>query len=167
MKQPPEIAELLRRLEEMPAFLEERSRRFDGDAARRPGPEGGFSFVEEVWHLADLEREGYGLRITRLREEHEPRLPDFDGARVAHERRYRDRNVGQGLATFQAAREANLRLLAALSSAEWDRHGTQEHVGPLALRDLPAMMHAHDASHREEIEGLLGAAPVRPVTAPA
>jgi len=31
MKQQPGIGELLRRLEEMPAFLEERSRRFDGE----------------------------------------------------------------------------------------------------------------------------------------
>src|SRR6476469_4890942 len=35
------------------------------ESRRRPGADC-FSFVENVWHLADLEREGFGLRIRRI-----------------------------------------------------------------------------------------------------
>jgi hypothetical protein len=32
------------------------------EQARTAGPDGGFSPIEQVWHLADLEREGRGPR---------------------------------------------------------------------------------------------------------
>lgn len=47
----------------MPAFLTERFAPLSAEEARVPGPDGGFSPVEQCWHLADLEREGFGTRI--------------------------------------------------------------------------------------------------------
>ena len=118
----------------------------------RRGPEDTFSPVEQCWHLADLEREGFGLRIRRLLDEDDPLLPDFDGARVAEERDYRSRSMGEGLAAFRAQREANLALLRTVAAEHWTRAGTQEGVGRVALCDLPSMMAEHDAAHRAEIE---------------
>src|SRR5687768_544819 len=40
---------------------------------------GGFALVENAWHLADLEVEGYGVRLRRLLAERSPVLPDFQG----------------------------------------------------------------------------------------
>ena len=153
---PRPLDETLRALGTMPAFLEQMSARFTAEAARRRGPEGSLSFVENVWHLADLEREGYGERIARLRAEERPALPDFDGARLARERNYQGRSVGDGLAAFAAARRANLAAFAALDAAEWDREGVQEGVGAVTLGALPAMMLEHDTGHRDEIRGLIG-----------
>jgi hypothetical protein len=152
------LAETLHLLGGMPAFLEESAAHFDVESARRPGTEGAFSFVQNVWHLADLEREGYGERITRLRTEDRPELPDFDGARIARERDYQSRSVREGLAAFAAARRANLARLSALTEPEWERAGVQEGVGPVTLREVPAMMLAHDTGHRDEIRALLGEA---------
>jgi hypothetical protein len=151
--------EVLDDLATMPAFLEAATHRLGGAAAARPGPGGGFSFVEQVWHLADLEREGYGERIRRLRGGTRPRLPDFDGDRIARERQYRMRAVAEGLAAFTAARQANLAALRSLTPAEWDLAGALEHIGPITLRDVPRMMAAHDASHRDEIRALDAGAP--------
>src|SRR5262245_20588170 len=64
----------------------------------------GFSLVEHAWHLADLEREGFGARITRLATEERPVLPDFDGERAARERRYLDAELELGLTLFASAR---------------------------------------------------------------
>jgi len=153
------LAETLQALATMPAFLEEMAARFTAESARRPGADDAFSFVQNVWHLADLEREGYGERIARLCAEDHPALPDFDGARVARERDYQSRSVAEGLAAFAAARRANLERLARLSGAAWERAGTQEGVGPLTVRDVPAMMLEHDTGHRAEIRGLLGEVP--------
>ena len=151
---PRSLPELLADLATMPAFLEATARRFNDDQARRPGPDGGFSLVEQIWHLADLEREGYGERIRRLRRGEGRGLPDFNGDQLARERRYQTREVTPGLAAFVAARRTNLAVLHALASAEWALAGTQEHVGPITLADLPRMMAAHDASHRAEIRAL-------------
>ena len=76
---------------------------------------GGFSFVENVWHLADLEREGYGTRIRRILGEENPALLNFDGDRIARERCYQEKDVERGLALFARARQANLEKLRALS----------------------------------------------------
>ena len=148
-------------LEAMPAFLAGRFGSLSTGEAVRPGPGGTFSPVEQCWHLADLERDGYAVRIRRLLDEPEPRLPDFDGARVAEERRYRTLSLAEGLVAFREARAANLAVLRSLGAAQWSRAGTQDEVGPVALCDIPHMMAEHDASHRAEIAAWAGEAPNR------
>jgi hypothetical protein len=108
-----------------------------------------------VWHLADLEREGFGARIARLRAGGAPFLPDFDGDRAARERDYQARSAEDGLALFRRAREDNLAALGACTRAEWAHEGTQEHVGRVTLADLPRLMREHDQGHRAEIAELL------------
>jgi hypothetical protein len=144
-------AELFRELAAMPDFLAAAFASLTPEQAATPGPEGAFSPVEHCWHLADLERLGYGLRIGRLREELEPHLPDFDGARVARERGYRKLSLSKGIEAFRRARLANLETLRGLETAEWERSGAQEGVGRIALCDLPSMMAEHDLSHQAEI----------------
>jgi hypothetical protein len=146
--------DLLARLAGMPAWLG-RAATGLGDAKLRQAPEGELAFVEQAWHLADLEREGFGERLRRLRDEDSPFLPDFDGARLVRERAYRTRAFAEGLAAFAAARARNLDLLRGLPAAAWSRSGTQEGVGPVRLADLPGLMDEHDASHRAEVEALL------------
>jgi len=143
---------LLGRLAAMPEFLAERFASLAAGEATRRGPDDTFSPVEQCWHLADLEREGFGVRIQRLLRETDPFLADFDGARIAQERQYRARSLSEGLRAFQAVRAANLALLRSVGSDEWARSGTQEGVGRVSLSDLPRLMADHDASHRAEIE---------------
>jgi len=116
---------------------------------------GAFSPVEQVWHLADLEAMGFEERIHRLRSEPAPQLPDFAGDLVAQQRNYRALSLDEGLAAFRAARRRNLATLAGLAPEEWSRSGEQEGVGAVMLCDLPAMMAAHDESHRREIRDWL------------
>jgi hypothetical protein len=146
-----ERADLWNTLETMPAFLAQRFGSLPARQTTRPGPDGTFSPVEQCWHLADLERDGFGVRIRRLLGEEDPYLPDFDGTRVAKEREYVKRSLADGIAAFRDARAANLATLRALPAAEWSRTGTQEGVGRVALCDLPHMMAEHDAAHRAEI----------------
>jgi hypothetical protein len=130
-----------------------------GTRRRERPPEGGFSLLEHVWHLADLEREGFGARIALLRAGGAPFLPDFDGDRAARERDYQARRAEDGLALFRRAREDNLAALAACTRAEWTHEGTQEGVGRVMLSDLPRLMREHDQSHRAEIAALLRSRP--------
>jgi hypothetical protein len=142
---------LLETLEQMPQYLEQQFRSLTAEMIRQQGADGSFSPVEQVWHLADLEREGFGLRIERLLSETEPQLPDFDGAAIAVTRRYRSLSLTAGLAAFRQARQQNLARLRTIATDAWTRSGQQQGVGRVSLCDLPGFMSQHDAAHRGEI----------------
>jgi len=146
-----ERSELIASLAAMSQFLRDSLGSLTHEEARVPGPAGSFSPVEQVWHLADLEREGFGLRIRRLREEANPHLGDFDGTRIAAERNYRALSLTEGLNTFEAARAANIAILLALEPQEWLRSGTQDGVGAVSLCDMPVFLRQHDEAHIAEI----------------
>jgi hypothetical protein len=146
-------------LREMPDFLERALGGLSAEQARQRGAGGTFAPVEQAWHLADLERDGYALRIRRLLAEDRPSLPDFRGDRVAEQRQYLTLSLAEGLRAFREAREATLALLALVPAEAWERAGEQEGVGEVALRDIPSMMVQHDAGHRAEIEAWLAALP--------
>src|SRR5688572_30494985 len=99
-----ELETLLLTLESTAALLARAGTQLSEDTVRQRGTTGGFSLVEHVWHLADLEREGYAARIRRLLSEDEPVLSNFDGNRVARERLYERRNFAEGLIAFTEAR---------------------------------------------------------------
>jgi hypothetical protein len=142
---------LLADLATMPRHLGELFGGLSGEHALQPGPAGLFSPVEQVWHLADLEREGFGVRIDRLLQEQEPQLPDFDGTAIALARNYRALSLADGLRAFEDARRDNLAKLQCVPDSAWQRSGTQEGVGNVALCDMPHFLQQHDAAHREEI----------------
>ena len=146
---------LLLTLESTPALLSRAAALLSPGQARRRPAAGGFSFVENVWHLADLERDGFGVRIRRILAESEPALMNFDGERIARERAYQERDVDRGIVCFARSRRQNLEALARLSPSEWKRAGAQEGVGRVTLDDLPRMMAEHDRSHAAELASLL------------
>jgi len=157
------LSVLLESLESAPKILGRIARDLSKEEACRRGKSGGSSFVENIWHMADLEREGYGERIQRLKAEQHPSLPDFEGERLAAERQYQNRNLAEGVALFDRARSDNLGTLRTLSEAEWKRAGSQAKVGEVTLQDLPRMMAEHDQSHARDIRQLLSeVVPARP-----
>ncbi len=127
---------------------------FPDQVRHRPAAEG-FSLVEHVWHLAELEVEAFGVRIERLLHEREPYLEDYDGDAVAKQRDYLARPLAPALAALTAARAATLRKLAAIRGRTWLRSGVQEHVGFVMLGHLPEVILAHDRSHALELADLL------------
>lgn len=149
-------AALLGALRDMPAWLAGVMRELSAEETVRRARGGGFAPVEQCWHLAELERDAFALRLRRLRDEDRPVLADFDGERAALDGNYLGRTCADGVAAFAAARRANLELIASIRADEWGRGGSQVGVGDVMLCDLPAMMAEHDASHRREIEEWLG-----------
>jgi hypothetical protein len=144
---------LLAALGRMGEYLADAFSSLSAERATMPGPDDTFSPVEQVWHLADLEREGFGVRIDRLARGGMPHLPDFDGAAIARARNYRALKLADGLEAFRAARERNIAALRAVASpGVWAHSGTQEGVGTVSLCDMPSFMSQHDAAHRAEIE---------------
>jgi hypothetical protein len=153
-----ELETLLLTLESTAAWLSRAATSFSPSEARLRPAGGGFSFVENVWHLADLEREGYAVRIRRILAEECPALLNFDGDRIARERAYQEQDVERGIALFTRARTQNLEALLRLSASDWKRCAAQEGVGRVTLADIPRMMAEHDRSHARDIAELLAEA---------
>jgi DinB superfamily len=151
-----EFEALLVTLESTAALLSRAAASLSAAEARRRPAAGGFSLVENVWHLADLEREGYAVRIRRILAETNPALLNFDGDRIARERVYQERDIDRGIVAFVRTRAQNLEALARLSRSEWKRSGSQEGVGCVSLEDIARMMVEHDRAHGAEIASLLG-----------
>jgi hypothetical protein len=64
--------------------------------------------------------------------------------------------VSDALALFRLLREANLRMLAQLSEAEWDCWGLHAERGRITVRDLAVHMAGHDRNHIAQISRILG-----------
>ena len=143
--------ELLHELALMPDYLRHSFASLPADELTTSGSDGLFSPVEQVWHLADLEVEGFGFRIEALRSQVDPMLPDFDGTAVAIARDYRGLSLEQGLQRFERARRENLQRLSTITDAQWSNAGTQEGVGKVSLCDMPVFLRQHDMAHMEEI----------------
>jgi AraC-like DNA-binding protein len=141
-------------LAEFPSWLARIAGALAGQATTALAP-GKFALVEHVWHLAELEREGFAVRLSRLQTEEEPELPDFDGDRLARERAYLSRSVEAGLAAFTRARAQTVRALAQVRGAQALRSGWQEGVGRVVLHELPGRIAAHDRAHALELSALL------------
>jgi len=117
---------------------------------------GMFSCVENAWHLADLEVEGYGPRLRRLLSEDSPSLPDFRGDVIAEQRNYNSLTLGGALERFERARAENVALIEAASDEDKKRAGEQEGVGTVTFERVVAMMREHDEGHAAELKSLLG-----------
>ncbi len=119
---------------------------------------GEFSVVEHVCHLRDLDVEAYARRLAALRRGPDnPSLPDFDGTRAAHERRYQEQALAKAQQALLAAREVNVRALRRLTPAQLKRSGTLEGVGAISLGGLITRWAGHDVGHRVELERLAAA----------
>jgi len=128
-----------------------------GDAsAVRPAP-GAFALVEHVWHLADLEAEAFQVRIARLAAEPAPWLADFDGDRVAAERRYLTRPLAAGIRALARARAMTVEMLRRIHGTAWLRGGIQEQVGYVTLGEQPERILGHDKAHAGELAALVAA----------
>jgi len=113
-----------------------------------------FSALENICHLRDLEVQGYATRISRLLDETNPVLPDFDGARVAAESNYNDEPRAAALEAFEKARHANVERLRSLTEEQLRRAGTLEGVGTITLKQLAEKMREHDEDHLEDLRVL-------------
>ncbi len=150
-----ELETLLLTLESTPALVAKAAEGLERSQVRQAPAPGAFSLVEHVWHLADIEREGYGTRIRRILCEQEPALSDFDGERIAREREYVKRDLAEGLAALAAARDRNVAKLRRIRNSDWKRRGVQDGIGPITLEDVPRMMAGHDRAHTDEIASLM------------
>ena len=124
-----------------------------GQLTRRPGADR-WSIVEILAHLAEDELTST-WRYRQMIEHNGAALEGFDQDLWARLGNYRAWNPREALELFRLLREANLRMLTALSPYEWNCFGIHAERGKLTVRDLARHMAAHDTNHVIQIERLL------------
>jgi hypothetical protein len=120
------------------------------DAHWRP-PEGGWSIVEIVAHLADEETEDFRTRVELTLRDPSASWPRIDPEGWAVSRHYNDRDLDAEVTRFVAARRESLTWLRRLDSPDWSSAHVHPKIGPLRAGDLLAAWSAHDALHLRQI----------------
>ena len=147
------IAASIFKLANAPILLRDLFKRLDAAKMRvKPNPSL-FSPLEDAWHLCDIEREGYLVRIRRILTEELPVLENLDGDRIAIERRYNELELPAAIEGFAAARAASLSLLQGLAAQAWERRAQFENR-VIDLKTLIDMMVEHDQGHLLSIQGV-------------
>lgn len=145
---------LVDRLESMPARLRER---LDAGSERLTVqlPEHGFSLVEHVCHLRDLEIEAFGVRVRRVLKEDLPLLESVDGTALAAERSYRSESAEDAFDRFSKARRRLVGGLRRLTNDQRRRIGVRDGIKRMTVDDLAWEIDDHDQTHILEMDELL------------
>jgi transcriptional regulator with XRE-family HTH domain len=122
---------------------------------RRPG-NGGFSLVEHVCHLRDIDEDGYRERVGRILTEERPSLPDIDGDALARVRDYQSQDLEAALSAFAAARWQISARLAKLTPEERRRTGLMAAIREITIDGVVGAMMAHDSEHLDQLSELRG-----------
>jgi DNA-binding transcriptional ArsR family regulator len=117
------------------------------DAGYSQPPGGGFSLVEHLAHMADIETLGWRLRFERILSETRPSLPGVDGDRLAAESQYNARPWRGAARRFIAARKQTLATLARFDAEVLRRPVVFAGARTRAGGVLAAAV-AHDLDHR-------------------
>jgi uncharacterized damage-inducible protein DinB len=121
---------------------------------RRPAP-GKWSVTEILAHLAEDELSST-WRYRQMIEHDSPPLLGFDQELWSRVGDYASWKPREALEMFRLLREANLRMFAQLTPAQWQRHGVHAERGKLTLHDLCRHMAAHDMNHIDQIRQIIG-----------
>jgi transcriptional regulator with XRE-family HTH domain len=139
----------------MPARLKEISAAIPQAAWRTRPAGGGFSLVEHICHLRDIDGDGYRVRLERMLTEESPSLPDLDGEALARERAYQSADLAAALSAFTATRLALVARLAKLAPDERRRTGLMAGTMQITVEKLVEIIAAHDSEHLDQLNDLV------------
>jgi carbonic anhydrase/acetyltransferase-like protein (isoleucine patch superfamily) len=151
-----EWGQLLGTIAESPDWVADRLERHGERRFAEPPPGGGWSALEVLCHLRDVDAEISLPRIERLLAEAPPAFEEVDLAGWDAARGYRSQVPAEAFAAWSATRRQLMARLAPLGRAEWARFGIHSLRGPLSLAELVRHKGEHDLSHRRQIAAALG-----------
>ncbi|MFT3897219.1 MAG: DinB family protein [Thermomonas sp.] len=115
-----------------------------------------FTAIEQLWHVHDVEIDGYHQRFRRILEEAHPFLPDLGSEALAKARDYASRDAAPALEGFRVARARTVARLASLDDSRLSRTAEFQDYGPVTVRGLAHYLCSHDQQHLAGLQWLLG-----------
>lgn len=114
-------------------------------------PDGAWSVLEIVNHLADEEVEDFRARLeSTLRDPAAP-WPKIEPEAWAVQRRYNERDMDESMARLVSERSKSIAWLRSLGPVDWSIAHPHPRVGPVPAGHLMAAWAAHDALHLRQI----------------
>jgi len=145
------VPRMIGSLERFGRMLTEIVRDVSPDDARWRPPDGAWSILEIVGHLADEEALDFRPRIESTLMDPERAWPPIDPEGWAIERRYNEGNLGEAVARFIALREESVAWLRSLENPDWTRTHVHPSFGPFAAGDIFSAWVAHDYLHLRQL----------------
>ncbi len=119
-------------------------------------PSESLTAVEQVWHVLDIEVDGYYRRFQRTLVEDNPFLEGLNTYALANERRYKEKSGDEALRAFRQARSRTVELLSGLRIEQLARTARFEDYGNVTMRGLIHFLCSHDQQHLSGLQWLLG-----------
>jgi hypothetical protein len=147
------FAERVAQLRATPRLLSDRLRAFPEPLWTRR-PEGtGFSLVEHLCHLRDLDVIA-GERIHLVVTLQLPPLSSVDGTALAMQRAYQKQDAKAALSAFRSLRSDLCDELQSLSKKQRLRCGVRDEVRRMSVDELVTELYEHDQTHLLELDEL-------------
>jgi hypothetical protein len=124
------------------------------DMATTPESPGKWSIAMVAQHLADSELV-CGWRVRMVLAHDRPAITGYDQDAWAARLRYDQAPLEPALADFEAARGANLRLLARVPESDRERVGVHAERGEESVAHMIRMYAGHDLLHLRQVERIL------------
>jgi hypothetical protein len=139
---------LIKRLEGTGAWLPAILAGLGPDDTKWKPPTGAWSILEILNHLVDEEVDDFRARLRSTLEDPSRAWRPIDPEGWARERRYNERELGESVGRFVAARRESVAWLRSLlASTDWRVAHEHPKFGPIRAGDLLGAWAAHDALH--------------------
>lgn len=142
---------LLSGLEANPNVLHHLLKDLGAEDARwdtRPDPER-FTLREMVAHLADWEPINL-MRLTRMRDEENPFIPDIDEGEIAIKNNYAASDPIASVTQYVEGRKAVVAFLRELPEEAWQRIAQREFLGEMDIAAQATLILGHDGYHLQQ-----------------
>lgn len=147
--------ELMEIMANSPLVLRYIATGLDDEAIRSRPSQGGWSTIEVVGHLVDVERRAID-RIDEIQREDNPVVQGVDESEMVAEAGYQEQLLEDVLATFEALRNERLAKLEAIDESVWQRQCTFAGFGPATLEEHTGHLCNHDVNHITQIVRQIG-----------
>lgn len=122
------------------------------DARRKPGA-GKLSIIEHLWHMLEMEREVFTVRLRRVLAEDNPRLAPVNQEHFVEEGQIADRTCQDILDEWERMRLDNVLVVERTGEPEWRRPVRHPDLGDKStFADVVGRWSRHDAEHIRQIE---------------
>ena len=148
---------MIERLSGLGRSLQEATTGLDEEALSWRPAENKWSVREIIAHLADLESNGFAVRLRQVLQEERPLMKAIDTDARARDFGYQGQDVSRNISRLLEARSENIRLVQPALPEAWDRVGIHEHRGPMTLRQILEGMANHDQNHLRQIREVIRA----------